>query len=757
MKAETRKLRMALVGCGAVAEKCHLHTLGASPSIEVVALVDSAPGRAAALAASYSIPQAIDDYRLLGDGIDCALVAVPNALHAPVAACLLERGIHVLVEKPLAVDLPQCDRMIEAAAAGHALLGVAMVLRFTAHARQVREILAAGLLGELDEVDFEQGGPSEWPMRSDYLLRRDSAGGGVWIDLGSHAIDLLDWWLGELRPQEFFDDSHGGVESDCEFRFHFGTHGKGTMKLSRVRKLANRCVIRGERGELEVGVGFDSAMKLRVRGGRTSLWGNSQADGHEAGSASEGATHAFSSLHEDFAASIREQREPEVGGLQGRKVVGIIRECYGMRRQMVFPWLAPAVPPPASPDDRPMIHPVGKAVDALAGKRVLVTGASGFIGARLIERLAQIDACAPRALIRDFCRAFRIACFPIELVRGDVLEPVSLKAAMEDCDIVVHCAYGNSGDRETRMRINAEGAANVFEAALAAGVSRVVHLSTLVAYRIPEDGVLDESTPPARSIHDYADSKLEAENLARRFAAERGLPVVILQPTAVYGPHAPAWVAGLIERMKHSRIPLIDGGQGICPSVYIDDLVDAILLAAAAPERVHGEAFLISGPEPVTWKEFFGVFEELLGRRRTVEIPLHEALALVSAGKRARKPKSLLALARRDPLFKSMLRQTREVSAMKRCLRLLPDPVATGIKRLAGSGPPRSPADAGKRTAPAAEDPIEPLEDLAVQLYRSKAMVSIAKAADQLGYAPRFGFSEGMRLTGEWVKWARLC
>src|SRR5439155_22566294 len=117
-------LRLAVVGCGAVTERYHLPAIAASSDVAVAAFVDPVVGRARSFASRWSGGRALSDYREVADLADLAIVAAPNHWHEPIAVDLLRRGIHVLVEKPMARTRAECDRMIDAAAEGGAVLAV---------------------------------------------------------------------------------------------------------------------------------------------------------------------------------------------------------------------------------------------------------------------------------------------------------------------------------------------------------------------------------------------------------------------------------------------------------------------------------------------------------------------------------------------------------------------------------------------------------------------------------------------------------
>lgn len=260
----------------------------------------------------------------------------------------------------------------------------------------------------------------------------------------------------------------------------------------------------------------------------------------------------------------------------------------------------------------------------MSGRRILVTGASGFIGGRVVEKLVRERGEQVRALVRDVAGAVRIARFPVELVRGDVTDPASVRAAASGCHAIIHCAHGNRGSATERRVVNVEGTRNVLDAAVAAQVDRTVHLSTVMVYGLTPERVLTEAAPRRRLGEPYADSKLEAEEVALGYRANTGLPLVIIQPTAVYGPFAPSWTTRVIERLRAGIVPLIDGGTGICNVVFIDDLAEAVLLASEREEAI-GEEFLVSG-QAVSYRALFGRYSEMLGGGRTTSISADEAL-----------------------------------------------------------------------------------------------------------------------------------
>jgi predicted dehydrogenase len=303
-------------------------------------VVDRDLGRARAAAARWGVPEAAADVREVPGRAEAAVLALPNHLHAPVAVELLRAGVHVLVEKPMALSVAECDAMLEAAAAGGARLTEGLQFRFFDSTRLVAELLAGGLLGRLEGFDLRLGVISIWPSVSDYMLRRETAGGGVLMDYGVHVLDLLLVWLGDWREVRYRDDARGGIESDCEVEIAFASGVRGRAEISRTRNLRNTCLFTGERASLEVGIWDpDPPIALTAGGATTILSGRARPDDGSGGRDGLDFVGAFRRQLDDFADAVREGREPFVPGSEGRRSMALIEACYAVREPLVLPWM----------------------------------------------------------------------------------------------------------------------------------------------------------------------------------------------------------------------------------------------------------------------------------------------------------------------------------------------------------------------------------------------------------------------------------
>ena len=337
-----QKLSLAVVGCGAVSLLQHLPALERRSDVRLAAVVDPDVERGREVARAHGAEAALVSHEdLVGRGIDAAIVATPNHLHAPITIDLLQAGLHVLVEKPMAITAAECDAMIAAADGAGRVLSVGLIQRFSAAARLAKAVIDRGELGRLHGYEMENGVVFAWPVVSDYMFRRDAAGGGVLIDLGVHILDQALWWFGDVDGQEYYDDAWGGLEADASLRVSHTSGVEGSLELSRTRMLRQRAVVHGEHGSVEVGV-YENAFGVRWRGvggvrGPARIAGELPVPRHDV-------VDLTASLHADFLQAVREHRQPSVPGMEGRRSVAVIEDCYRDRRPLLMPWDMPWAP-----------------------------------------------------------------------------------------------------------------------------------------------------------------------------------------------------------------------------------------------------------------------------------------------------------------------------------------------------------------------------------------------------------------------------
>jgi nucleoside-diphosphate-sugar epimerase len=266
----------------------------------------------------------------------------------------------------------------------------------------------------------------------------------------------------------------------------------------------------------------------------------------------------------------------------------------------------------------------------LRDSKVLVTGATGFVGKRLAERLIGEGALV-RVLARTPSKAADLSKAGAEVVAGDLTRPDTLGPAAAGCDVVFHCAaaVGEAGDDDVFRRTNVDGTRAMAEAALAAGVGLFLHVSSVAVYGLDPPDHVDETNPFDGSNNIYCETKIGAEEEVRR-VGEKGLRHVIIRPANVYGPGPSVWTVRPAKLARAGRMFVVAGGTGYCNPVHVDNLVDAMFLAATN-ETAVGRDYIVSDGAPVPWSEFFGYYGRMVGMKKLPSLPVPVAIAAASA------------------------------------------------------------------------------------------------------------------------------
>jgi nucleoside-diphosphate-sugar epimerase len=256
--------------------------------------------------------------------------------------------------------------------------------------------------------------------------------------------------------------------------------------------------------------------------------------------------------------------------------------------------------------------------------KVLVTGASGFTGSHLVQALVDRGDTVV-AYVRASSNVEKLKGLPVTLAYGDITDQAAIAQAMEGVEIVCHtAAYVELGlvDEKRMERVNVQGTQAVLAAAQAAKVSKMVYCSTIGIYGDTQGQVIDETFQ--RTQQDFSSAYDRTKYLAQRAvdaAAKKGLDVVSVLPSGIFGADDPHFGPVLHTFLK-GRLKVWAGGDRITGIVHVDDLVQAMLLAAERGKR--GEHYIISAGELST-REMFTIF----GREANLPAPQEAPKPLV--------------------------------------------------------------------------------------------------------------------------------
>jgi predicted dehydrogenase/nucleoside-diphosphate-sugar epimerase len=743
VRDQSGALRVAIVGCGAVAERYHMPIIAGHENAQLSALVDRNVARARELAQAYEVPLVAQDLNALNaSNTDAVILCTPPFHHAPAALELLSKGIHVLVEKPIATNAADAKKMVQMANAHHAVLSVAVFRRLLPSLRLLKNAIDSNLLGPPISCHVQGGSVYGWEAVSLGNMLKSQAGGGVLMDMGPHYFDqLLYLFDGPSQVLEYHDDSLGGIEANCVAKLrlnHSGSPVEGTVEISRTHALPNEFVVKCRDGDLVIPPSDRYRVLIRKKD-----WHLHDSD-HGSGTAEfsmawdkEPETlwlKNFRDEIDDWFDAIEHKTQPKLSGESALPVMKLIDDCYTLRQGMSHSWeshplIDRKVPSDAKVLDKP--------------RKVLITGASGFIGCRLAEILSQRTGYQVRSAVHNPANASRIARLDTEMVQADLGDYESVQRLVAGCDAIVHCAIGTeTGNARRVFEITVGGTKNLLRAAQASGLEHLVHISTIAVHSEHHTGTIDEQTPtqPGRG-NTYGESKLAAE-LAVRNAS---VPFTVIRPGCVYGPYGKTFINNPIRAMAEGRLVLTGAEHTPSNTVYVDSLCEAIVRSLENKISI-GKTYALADDDGMTWGEFYRYFANRFGMEfRT------EPQAYSPEGSRNRKSKSksgtVFGLAKSQEakeLLKAFAWQTDVGSYARQWLESKPT-WKRQFKKLAGLS---SAAIYRPESAEASKEPL--------RILPRSATVRSELARRELGWQPMIARQKCLRLVGDWLEYAQI-
>jgi nucleoside-diphosphate-sugar epimerase len=248
-------------------------------------------------------------------------------------------------------------------------------------------------------------------------------------------------------------------------------------------------------------------------------------------------------------------------------------------------------------------------------EKVLVTGASGFIGSHLARRLAELGY-GVRVLLREGSDRSALEGVAVEVAIGDVGEPEQLWRAAAGVSYIFNCAGMSAdwGPWEQFFRTNVLGPKNLVEAAaLCGGVRRILHVSTTDVYGYPKNP--ETANEPQDIGLPYNRSKVLGEAAVRAAAERTGLPLTIVRPVSVYGPRSKDFVIEIANLLRAGQMMYVNGGKAPAGLLYVDNAVDA-MIAACLSDNTVGQAYNLRDDETTTWREYVDALAVGLGVKR---------------------------------------------------------------------------------------------------------------------------------------------
>ena len=348
-------IHVALIGCGKVAQ-IHATALRSLPDAELVAACDAIPDRAAAFAAMLGIRAFTDVPTMLREAKPQAVViGTPHPLHAEPAILAAEAGVHVLVEKPLAANVADCDAMLQAARKSGVTLGVISQRRFYEPVRRMKAAIDAGKIGTpaLGVFIGYSWRDAAYYLSDPWRGKWDTEGGGVLVNQSPHQLDILLWLMGPAAEVSGYwaNVNHPSVEVDdtavTSIRFKNGGLGSIVTSVAQKPGIYTKVHIHGSNGasvgvETDRGATFIAGVSAIAEPPVTDLWtipgeehrlAEFQAEDRAKFAAVDGTTYYHALQIADFLRAIQEHRAPSVTAEAGRAVVELFAAIYQSSRE----------------------------------------------------------------------------------------------------------------------------------------------------------------------------------------------------------------------------------------------------------------------------------------------------------------------------------------------------------------------------------------------------------------------------------------
>jgi len=615
--SQRKKIRVGLIGAGYVSAH-HLKALKAVESVEVVGIADLDFARAQEMGAKFAVPAA---FRTLAEmasvAPDVVHVLTPPESHASLAIEALGMGCHVFVEKPMAETAEDCDRMIAAAEAAGRVVAVNHSARMDPVILKALDMIAQGACGTVRAVDFSRS--SDYPPYSGgpNLPAHFRKGSYPLQDLGVHGLSIFEAFLGKVETTDFwcsstgtdvnllFDEWRGVAHCEC---------GTGQMYLSwNVRPIRSEAIVHGTRGVLHLNFFLQTISLVRtlpgpkflgsVAGTLTnslkSLWQVPMNVLRFATGKLSGAPGIHISIHK-FYESLKEGLPVPVPAIEGRRLIASI-DSFCRKA------------------DAEKVRHREQQLQPLAPTPVLVTGAGGFLGRALVKRLVNSGETVRVQVRRNMPEWENNP--RIQAVCGDLGDPELVDHAVAGVKAVFHVGAAMKGGAADFERGTIWGTRNVIGSCLHHNVTRLIYVSSLSvldhAGHNPEEPVHESSPyePDADRRGLYTRTKLQAEQMVLDAVRDRKLPAVILRPGQIFGPGAehnsPSGTIAL-----GGRWVVVGNGKRQLPLVYVEDVVDALLLARQRPVA-PGSIFNIVDVEVVTQRQYVAACKRALNSKVT--------------------------------------------------------------------------------------------------------------------------------------------
>ena len=612
-----QSMKIGIVGCGLNADY-HVNFARAYASAEIVGVVDLDEERARDFAASRQIQRY---FKHVGDLVEHARpdvlhVVTPPGTHYGVAKEAIGFGKNVIVEKPFTLNAREGRELYEMAETAGIKLCAMHNHYFDPCMLKARALIANGQLGDVINVESYYGLNTiidafrRYPAPN-VLPWLYSLPGGVFHDFMPHPLYVMLPYTGRPREIRVVERSHGELPQDISDELRILIDGEkcaGSLIFSFAAKPHLHFVrVYGTSGMVQVDFNTMTTVFHPLSGlpkaAQKVIYNVSESRQLLSATTSNvwnflrgrlKPYHGMQNLIHRFYDSIKGQGSVPVSKDQALVVLDTMEEIFKQVKNIKLDF-EPVIPvkQPGVKEELP---------------KILVTGASGFLGTRLIEVLAQ-KGYPVRALVRKLSNTKKLKTCGVEIFFGDVADLESLHPAFNNIDIVVHAAADTAGNEREGELSTIRGTENILQQCRQFGVRKLIYISSCAVYGVAdykkgsligEDATL-ERFPEQRGFYSW--SKLKADQIVAEAIAKGSLPIISLRPGTIWGPGGELFTPMMGFSLGNSIFVVIGNGKFVLPFVYIDNLVDAIIRGIET-QNAAGGVYNVVDDERITKRDY---------------------------------------------------------------------------------------------------------------------------------------------------------
>jgi len=631
-------LRAVIIGCGNMAQ-VHISYILKNKDVQLAALCDKNEIRATELAEKYNIPYFIDTTKMLDDTKpDVVHILTPPKTHAEIATQCLNFGCHVFIEKPLCSTIDETDNIYKSAQLNDRIVGIDHNNLWSPLVQNALQIVQSGQIGRMIHIQYVMGDDYLEVLKEGYGKWALDLRGGIFADLIPHPLYLIRAFIPELKVHSVKAIGSDLINLRDLWVDFIGKDGHVNLWMSlNQRPIQHEMSIYCTDGRICIDLRNFNISVVREKGlpGPASRIVNTLSESRQRGTGTM--KNAFklvigkfdprvgtAGAIQAFYKAINKGDPSPVSEKDARATVQLSTEIWDLLERTPG-----AISPEVDEKGNVVVHK--KPEDFKKNDRgkipnILVTGGTGFIGHHLVNRLVS-DGENVRVLCRRTSNLDRLPTKGVELILGDVSDLESVKKAMQGITILYHVAAATGGDWAEYHLGTVVGTENVLQAALEAGVDKVVYVSSMGVIhssRFPRIGRVDEDFPlekHPKARGEYSRAKLEAENIAREYIKQY-LDLCIIRPGLVYGPGNSEFLPDAGFKVSNKLVLVVGMGRRRLGLTYVENLVEALVLAKQS-NNSYGKTYNIIDPDQPTVRRYIRLYRQITGHKiRALYIPL---------------------------------------------------------------------------------------------------------------------------------------